>query len=102
MTSKQKVKRMAVTYEEFHYSTRHGWQAHSSCFKDYYKTSGQWTYTDLPGVDDTFAKKYPSQDEWQQLAEDEAVISPLQKCAISIQTDDPATNSWTLLEIYLA
>ena len=24
------------------------------------------------------------------------------KCAISIQTDDPATNCWTLLEIYLA
>ena len=49
-----------------------------------------------------FTKKYPSQDEWQQLAEYEAVISPIQKCAISIQTDDPATNSWTLLEIYLA
>ena len=24
------------------------------------------------------------------------------KCAISIQTDDPATNFWTLLEIYIA
>ena len=59
-------------------------------------------YKNLPGVDDTFAKKYPSQDEWQQLAEYEAVISPIQKCAISIQTDDLATNSWTLLEIYLA
>ena len=59
-------------------------------------------YKNLPGVDNTFAKKYPSQDEWQQLAEYEAVISPTQKCAISIQTDDPATNSWTLLEIYLA
>ena len=31
-----------------------------------------------------------------------AVISAIQKCAISIQTDDPTTNSWTLLEIYLA
>ena len=59
-------------------------------------------YINLPGVDNTFAKKYPSQDEWQQLAEYEAVISLIQKCAISIQTDDPATNSWTLLEIYLA
>ena len=59
-------------------------------------------YKNLPGVDDTFTKKYPSQAEWQQLAEYEAVISPIQKCAISIQTDDPATNSWTLLEIYLA
>ena len=59
-------------------------------------------YKNLPGLDDAFAKKYPSQDEWQQLAEYEAVISPIQKCAISIQTDDPATNSWTLLEIYLA
>ena len=59
-------------------------------------------YKNLPGVDDTFAKKYPSQDEWQQLAEFEAVISPIQKCAISIQTDDPTTNSWTLLEIDLA
>ena len=59
-------------------------------------------YKNLPGVDDAFAKKYPSQDEWQQLAEYEAVISPIQKCAISIQTDDPATNSWTLLEIYVA
>ena len=59
-------------------------------------------YKNLPGVDVAFAKKYPSQDEWQQLAEYEAVISPIQKCAISIQTDDPATNSWTLLEIYIA
>ena len=59
-------------------------------------------YKNLPGVDNTFAKNYPSQDEWQQLAKYEAVISPIQKCAISIQTDDPATNSWTLLEIYLA
>ena len=59
-------------------------------------------YKNLPGVDDTFAKKYPSQDEWQQLAEFEDFILPIQKCAISIQTDDPATNSWTLLEIYLA
>ena len=59
-------------------------------------------YKNLPGADDTFAKKYPSQDEWQQLAKYEAVISLIQKCAISIQTDDPATNSWTLLEIYLA
>ena len=59
-------------------------------------------YKNLPGVDDTFAKKYPSQDEWQQSAEFEAVISPIQKCVISIQTDDPTTNSWTLLEIYLA
>ena len=59
-------------------------------------------YKNLPGLDDAFAKKYPSQDEWQQLAEYEAVISPIQKCAISIQTDDPTTNSWTLLEIYLA
>ena len=59
-------------------------------------------YKNLPGVDDAFAKKYPSQDEWQQLAKYEAVISPIQKCAISIQTDDPATNSWTLLEIHLA
>ena len=36
------------------------------------------------------------------MAEYEAVISPIQKCAISIQTDDPTTNCWTLLEIYLA
>ena len=66
------------------------------------KKWGMDVYKNLPGVDNTFAKKYPSQDEWQQLAEYEAVISPIQKCAISIQTDDPTTNSWTLLEIYLA
>ena len=59
-------------------------------------------YRNLPGVSDTFPQKYPLQDEWQQLAKYEAVISLIQKCAISIQTDDPATNSWTLLEIYLA
>ena len=59
-------------------------------------------YKNLLGVDNTFAKKYPSQDEWQQLAKYEAVISPIQNCAISIQTDGPTTNSWTLLEIYLA
>ena len=50
-------------------------------------------YKNLPGVDDTFTNKYPSQDKWWQLADFEAVISPIQKCAISIQTDDPATNS---------
>ena len=59
-------------------------------------------YKNLSGVDDAFAKKYPSQDEWQQLAKYEAVISPIQKCAISVQTNDPTTNSWTLLEICLA
>ena len=42
-------------------------------------------YKNLPGVDNAFAKKYPSQDEWQQLAKYEAVISPIQKCAISIK-----------------
>ena len=59
-------------------------------------------YMNLTGVDNAFTKNYPSQDNWQHLAEYEAVISPIQECAISIQTDDPATNSWTLLEIYLA
>ena len=39
---KTKVKRMAKMYEKFHYPTRHGWLVHSSCFKDYYATSGQW------------------------------------------------------------
>ena len=89
--------------EKFHYPTSHGWQVHSSCFQGLLRN--KWAmdiYKNLPGVDDAFAKKYPSQDEWQQLAKYEAVISPIQKCAISIQTDDPVTISWTLLEIYLA
>ena len=41
---KTKVKRMAMTYDKFLYPTRHRWQVHSSCFKDYYETSGQWMY----------------------------------------------------------
>ena len=59
-------------------------------------------YAALPhGGDSAFTKKYPTMEQWQQLAEFEAVLDPLQRCSISLQTDDPAINSASMLEIYL-
>ena len=53
------------------------------------------------GGDSAFTKKYPTMEQWKQLSEFEAVLDPLQCCLISLQTDDPATNSASMLEIYL-
>ena len=53
------------------------------------------------GGDSAFTKKYPTMEQWQQLSEFEAVLDPLQHCSISLQTDDPAINSASMLEIYL-
>ena len=53
------------------------------------------------GGDSAFTKKYPTMEQWKQLLEFEAVLDPLQCCFISLQTDDPATNSASMLEIYL-
>ena len=59
-------------------------------------------YASLPhGGDSAFTKKYPTMEQWKQLSEFEAVLDPLQHCSISLQTDDPATNSASMLEIYL-
>ena len=59
-------------------------------------------YAALPhGGDSAFTKKYPTMEQWQQLSEFEAVLDPLQHCSISLQTDDPAINSASMLEIYL-
>ena len=59
-------------------------------------------YAALPhGGDSAFTKKYPTMEQWKQLSEFEAVLDPLQHCSISLQTDDPATNSASMLEIYL-
>ena len=59
-------------------------------------------YAALPhGGDSAFTKKYPTMEQWQQLSEFEAVLDPLQRCSISLQTDDPAINSASMLEIYL-
>ena len=59
-------------------------------------------YAALPhGGDSAFTKKYPTMEQWQLLSEFEAVLDPLQHCSISLQTDDPAINSASMLEIYL-
>ena len=59
-------------------------------------------YAVLPhGGDSSFTKKYPTMEQWQQLLEFEAVLDPLQHCSISLQTDDPAINLASMLEIYL-
>ena len=59
-------------------------------------------YAVLPhGGDRAFTKKYRTMEQWNQLSEFEAVLDPLQRCSISLQTDDPATNSASMLEIYL-
>ena len=59
-------------------------------------------YAALPhGGHSAFTKKYPTMEQWKQLSEFEAVLDPLQHCSISLQTDDPATNLASMLEIYL-
>ena len=59
-------------------------------------------YAVLPhGGDSAFTKKYPTMEQWKQLLEFESVLDPLQHCSISLQTDGPATNSASMLEIYL-
>ena len=59
-------------------------------------------YAALPhGGDSAFTKKYPTMEQWKQLSEFEAVLDPLQHCSISLQTDDPATNLASMLEVYL-
>ena len=59
-------------------------------------------YAALPhGGDSAFTKKYTTMELWKQLLEFEAVLDPLLHCLISLQTDDPATNLASMLEIYL-
>ena len=52
--------------------------------------------------DPTFVSLYPTQDEWDLLAQYEGILSPLKAVALQLQTDEPGASSATLLEIYLS
>ena len=51
--------------------------------------------------DPTFVRLYPTEDEWELLAQYEGILSPLKAVGLSLQSDDPGASSATLLEIYL-
>ena len=48
-----------------------------------------------------FKWNYPAQEEWELLAEFNGILSSLQKYSMSLQSNDPASNSASLLESYL-
>ena len=50
--------------------------------------------------DPNFKKRYPSEDEWLQLAQYEGILTNIKMVAMKLQTDDPGSNSASLLEIY--
>ena len=52
--------------------------------------------------DNEFRSKYPSVEDWKQLAEYEGILQPLQSCAMTLQTDDPSAASASLVEIFLS
>ena len=49
-----------------------------------------------------FKQNYPAQEEWVLLAEFEGILSLLQKYSMSLQSNEPALNSASLLESYLS
>ena len=54
------------------------------------------------GADAEFKRRFPKQKEWELLSQFEGILYPLQSCAMSLQSDDPGTNSASLLEIFHA
>ena len=52
--------------------------------------------------DAEFKSKYPSPEEWKQLAEYKAVLQPLQGCSMTLQTDDVSSASASLMEIFMS
>ena len=51
-------------------------------------------------VDKDFRENYLSKEDWQAIAEFEGILSPLKKCAMSLQADDPSSAAGSLLEIF--
>ena len=60
-----------------------------------YATHGQDT-------DGEWKSKFPTAADWDLLAQFEGILAPLQKCSMSLQTDDPGANSGAMLEAYFA
>ena len=52
--------------------------------------------------DPKFAKRYPSEDKWKLLAQYEGILTNIKRVSMQLQTDDPGSNSASLLEIYTA
>ena len=50
--------------------------------------------------DDEFIKHYPSEEDWQLLAEFEGILAPLKQVSMSLQVDDPSASACSLLEIF--
>ena len=47
-----------------------------------------------------FKAQYPGQDEWVLLSEFEGILAPLQKFAMTLQSEEPGANSASLMEAY--
>ena len=49
--------------------------------------------------DAAFKAKFPSLEQWKQLAKYKAVLQPLQASSMTLQTNDPSASSAPLIEI---
>ena len=47
-----------------------------------------------------FKSQYPKQEDWILLSEYEGILAPLQKFAMTLQSDEPGANSASLMEAY--
>ena len=47
-----------------------------------------------------FKSQYPKQDDWILLSEFEGILAPLQKFAMTLQSEEPGANSASLMEAY--
>jgi hypothetical protein len=54
------------------------------------------------GGDAEFKKRYPTQEEWNQVAQFEGVLAPLQRFSISLQSDEPATGCAAVVQAYMS
>ena len=52
--------------------------------------------------DEEFKAAYLSQDDWNAISEFEGVLSHLQSCSMSLQSDEPSSSCACLIEIYLS
>ena len=50
--------------------------------------------------DNEFKRGYLTKQQWQAIAEFEAILAPLRHCAMTLQSDDPSSSAGSLLEIF--
>ena len=71
-----------------------------------YLLRNKWCFDDYAsrhfGTDPDFKESYPQQEQWETLAQYEAILVVLQEVSISIQSDEPGSSSAALMQIYLA